>query len=110
MAALGRPGYINLQRDAVIQSRTIDGMQNQANDVIDELFKYCNNGEGGEGSDSVPWLDCARSYGLSEKVSQILGHIIVAVDIHIILFSNLQFPTCHSSSRALFVLYYSNII
>ena len=73
MAALGRPGYINLQRDAVIQSRTIDGMQTQANDVIDELFQYCTGSSssigGGEGDGSVPWLDCARSYGLSEKVS-----------------------------------------
>ena len=72
MAALGRPGYINLQRDAVIQSRTIDGMQTQANDVIDELFQYCtgsSSGSGGEGEGSAPWLDCARSYGLSEKVS-----------------------------------------
>ena len=74
MAALGRPGYINLQRDAVIQSRTIDGMQTQANDVIDELFQYCtpgssSGGSSGGGEGSVPWLDCARSYGLSEKVS-----------------------------------------
>ena len=71
MAALGRPGYINLQRDAVIQSRTIDGMQTQANDVIDELFQYCTGSSGSSsgGEGSVPWLDCARSYGLSEKVS-----------------------------------------
>ena len=56
--------------DAVIQSRTVDGMQTQANDVIDELFQYCTGiSSGGEGEGSVPWLDCARSYGLSEKVS-----------------------------------------
>lgn len=72
MAALGRPGYINLNRSAVFdnnsndtQERSIDLMQNQANDVMETLFKEAktiNNGNG-----ILPWLDCARSYGLSEK-------------------------------------------
>lgn len=82
MAALGRPGYINLQRDTHLSSRTVDGMQRQANAVMDELFQQCrdlnansnantsnntsNNGNNGKDK-YVPWLDCARSYGLSEK-------------------------------------------
>ena len=59
MAALGRPGYINLDRNAVFGSdiRTLDTMQNQANLVLDRLFKNAD----------LPWIDCARSYGLSEK-------------------------------------------
>mmetsp|Transcript_2629 Transcript_2629/g.4759 ORF Transcript_2629/g.4759 Transcript_2629/m.4759 type:complete len:359 (-) Transcript_2629:45-1121(-) len=72
MAALGRPGYINLQRDTHISSRTVDGMQRQANIVMDELFRQCcdlniNNQEGNDDEKYIPWLDCARSYGLSEK-------------------------------------------
>ncbi len=72
MAALGRPGYINLQRDAHLASRSIDGMQRQANSVMDELFNMChelNNSSSGDGGTRkyIPWLDCARSYGLSEK-------------------------------------------
>jgi aryl-alcohol dehydrogenase-like predicted oxidoreductase len=61
MAALGRPGYINLGRGSVFggsDSRSLDIMQNQANIVLDSLYQ--NNNE-------IPWIDCARSYGLSEK-------------------------------------------
>ena len=66
MAALGRPGYINLQRKDHLSSRSIEGMQNQANSVINELFGISASlGNGGD--DNIPWLDCARSYGLSEK-------------------------------------------
>lgn len=59
MAALGRPGYINLDRSAIFgdQERSIDDMQKQANRVMDRLFAIMD----------VPWLDCARSYGLSEQ-------------------------------------------
>ena len=60
MAALGRPGYINLDRSAVFgvaTDRSIRSMQEQANKVIDSLFRL----------DAAPWIDCARSYGLSEK-------------------------------------------
>jgi aryl-alcohol dehydrogenase-like predicted oxidoreductase len=65
MAALGRPGYINLDRDAVFGSgkRTVEDMQHQANSVLDQLFLVSAS----TGSSSKPWLDCARSYGLSEK-------------------------------------------
>lgn len=63
MAALGRPGYINLNRDAVFgaDSRTYDKMQAQTDVVLDTLFRIFRT------SGSVPWIDCARSYGLSEK-------------------------------------------
>jgi aryl-alcohol dehydrogenase-like predicted oxidoreductase len=65
MAALGRPGYINLDRDAVFGSgeRTVEDMQHQANSVLDQLFLVSSSGSGS----NKPWLDCARSYGLSEK-------------------------------------------
>ena len=66
MAALGRPGYINLSRDTHLPSRTVEGMQSQANAVMDELFEKAAAASG-DGEKNVPWLDCARSYGLSEK-------------------------------------------
>lgn len=70
MAALGRPGYINLNRGAIfdtiqgendVQGRTVDIMQNQANNVMDCLLKEASK------RGMKPWFDCARSYGLSEK-------------------------------------------
>ena len=58
MAALGRPGYINLNRESILgQNRPVELMQKQANEVMDKLFSLTDS----------PWLDCARSYGLSEK-------------------------------------------
>jgi aryl-alcohol dehydrogenase-like predicted oxidoreductase len=65
MAALGRPGYINLNRDAVFGNgeRTVEDMQHQANSVLDQLFLEASSGSGS----NKPWFDCARSYGLSEK-------------------------------------------
>eukprot|EP00977_Amphora_coffeiformis_P005297 scaffold1129_cov164-Amphora_coffeaeformis.AAC.4 len=59
MAALGRPGYITLDRSAVFggDDRSIDKMQQASNNVIETLFSLTEK----------PWLDCARSYGLSEK-------------------------------------------
>ncbi len=75
MAALGRPGYINLDRSAIFgtHDRTVQDMQEQANLVMDELFamgrQQLQNKEE-EASDHATgggvWLDCARSYGLSE--------------------------------------------
>jgi diketogulonate reductase-like aldo/keto reductase len=62
MAALGRPGYINLDRSSILGSeRTIEMMQSQANEVIEQLLLLSKS------SSFIPWLDCARSYGLSEK-------------------------------------------
>lgn len=70
MAALGRPGYINLDRAAIFgdADRTVEKMQTQANKVMDALFQA--NGK--------PWLDCARSYGLSE---QFVGEYLRSKDI-----------------------------
>ena len=65
LAALGRPGYINLQRDNHLASRTVEGMQHQANTVMDALFQQSRGLSKQE--KLIPWLDCARSYGLSEK-------------------------------------------
>ena len=60
MAALGRPGYINLNRSSILGvERDVDTMQTQANVVMDRLFSLS--------SGQKAWLDCARSYGLSEK-------------------------------------------
>lgn len=70
MAALGRPGYINLNRSSVFDNpeeesagstRTIAAMQGQANSVMDCLLKEASK------RSLMPWFDCARSYGLSEK-------------------------------------------
>lgn len=68
MAALGRPGYINLDRDTILgdKDRTLDRMQGQANQVLDQLFRSSCNG--GDGTRMTPWIDCARSYGLSEMM------------------------------------------
>jgi aryl-alcohol dehydrogenase-like predicted oxidoreductase len=71
MAALGRPGYITLDRATIFgaDDRTVEKMQYQANLVLEELFKECRN------ADQTPWLDCARSYGLSEQfVGEFLRH------------------------------------
>ncbi|CAB9496896.1 Aldo/keto reductase family [Seminavis robusta] len=58
MAALGRPGYINLNRETILgNDRPVELMQKQADVVMDKLFAISDE----------PWLDCARSYGLSEK-------------------------------------------
>ena len=67
MAALGRPGYINLNRDTILgdKDRTLDKMQAQANQVLDQLFRSCYDGDG---TRMTPWIDCARSYGLSEMM------------------------------------------
>ncbi|KAL9178695.1 hypothetical protein ACHAXT_003826 [Thalassiosira profunda] len=81
MAALGRPGYINLSRDSFLPSRTVDGMQRAADAVIDELFLQCaklNDARDAGDAKYVPWLDCARSYGLSEKF---VGEYLRANDV-----------------------------
>ena len=73
MAALGRPGYINLNRDTILgdKDRTFDKMQSQANNVLDQLFQSCNNSNNNNKKNDntmIPWIDCARSYGLSEMM------------------------------------------
>lgn len=78
LAALGRPGYINLNRAAVFDHkasneteekkvvRSVELMQKQANDVMSTLVKEVENYSNGD-EKITPWFDCARSYGLSEK-------------------------------------------
>ncbi|KAL7443151.1 hypothetical protein ACHAXM_008702 [Skeletonema potamos] len=63
LAALGRPGYINLQRDSYLTSRSVEGMQQQANAVMDELFQQSRrlSNRQNNGDKVIPWLDCARS-------------------------------------------------
>ena len=71
MAALGRPGYINLDRGSVFGgsgSRSIEDMQTQANLVLDFLFQNTDSEQQQQQQkQKQPWVDCARSYGLSEK-------------------------------------------
>jgi aryl-alcohol dehydrogenase-like predicted oxidoreductase len=79
MAALGRPGYINLDRSSIFGAsaaaavdndnqngrhggRSVEVMQAAANSVMDTLFALNKNS-----SQQRPWLDCARSYGLAEQ-------------------------------------------
>ncbi|KAL7448647.1 hypothetical protein ACHAWC_000801 [Mediolabrus comicus] len=56
LAALGRPGYINLQRDSHLTSRSMDELFYQSR----SLSNRQNNDSGEE--KLIPWLDCARSY------------------------------------------------
>lgn len=73
MAALGRPGYINLGRDAVFgaagsEGRQLETMQRRADGVMDALMAECTKRKQDTHDGSlIPWLDSARSYGLSEK-------------------------------------------
>ena len=74
MAALGRPGYINLNRRAVfdksdnqnVVERSVELMQNQANVVMNTMMKETKSISNSDNK-TLPWFDCARSYGLSEK-------------------------------------------
>eukprot|EP00929_Paragymnodinium_shiwhaense_P111864 TRINITY_DN80153_c0_g1_i1.p1 TRINITY_DN80153_c0_g1~~TRINITY_DN80153_c0_g1_i1.p1 ORF type:complete len:359 (-),score=68.56 TRINITY_DN80153_c0_g1_i1:37-1113(-) len=59
LAALGRPGYINLGRDADLtgsDARTTDFMRQRAYEVMDAAW-----------SAGLRYYDCARSYGKSEE-------------------------------------------
>mmetsp|Transcript_41218 Transcript_41218/g.74521 ORF Transcript_41218/g.74521 Transcript_41218/m.74521 type:complete len:368 (-) Transcript_41218:64-1167(-) len=59
LAALGRPGYINLGRErdlASADSRSPDAMRERAWAVLDEAW-----------AKGVRYFDCARSYGRSEE-------------------------------------------
>ena len=56
LAALGRPGYINLGHDADLPSKTVDEMRKQAFAVLDAAWQS-----------GVRYFDAARSYGRSEE-------------------------------------------
>ncbi|GGS00614.1 aldo/keto reductase [Deinococcus sedimenti] len=55
LAALGRPGYINLGHGADLADRSVDGLRAQAWAVLDEAWAA-----------GVRYFDTARSYGLGE--------------------------------------------
>jgi len=57
------PADINLQRDSYLTSRSVEGMQQQANAVMDELFQQSRrlSNRQNNGDKVIPWLDCARS-------------------------------------------------
>ncbi|KAL1511939.1 hypothetical protein AB1Y20_005219 [Prymnesium parvum] len=58
LAALGRPGYINLghQEDLESTERSVEGMRDLTHAVLDEAYSL-----------GIRYFDCARSYGLSEE-------------------------------------------
>ena len=55
LAALGRPGYITLNRGADIADRSVEAMRKQAHATLDAAYEA-----------GIRYVDCARSYGLSE--------------------------------------------
>jgi len=59
LAALGRPGYINLGRGEDLSEcgeRSVEAMQRRACEVLDEAWRL-----------GIRYYDCARSYGRSEE-------------------------------------------
>lgn len=83
MAALGRPGYINLNRHLIFDNnnnnnnsnnqkrssiRSVEQMKQQTNLVMDQVFRLCYQQNNNTNNQKlIPWFDCARSYGLSEQ-------------------------------------------
>ncbi len=69
MAALGRPGYINLGHDAHLgEDKSVEAMQNHANTVLDFAWQK-----------GIRYFDTARSYGKGE---QFLGDWMLSNQIH----------------------------
>ncbi|MFJ4986682.1 aldo/keto reductase [Streptomyces sp. NPDC088732] len=57
LAAVGRPGYINLHRDADLPAdRTVDAMRDRAHHVLDTAYAA-----------GMRYFDAARSYGRAEE-------------------------------------------
>ena len=56
LAALGRPGYINIGHDADIKGKSMDEMREHAHETLDAAWAM-----------GVRYFDCARSYGASEE-------------------------------------------
>ncbi|MFW5691365.1 MAG: aldo/keto reductase [Chloroflexota bacterium] len=56
MAALGRPGYINLTHSGDLPDVTIEGMRGHAWAMLDTAWKH-----------GIRHFDCARSYGRAEE-------------------------------------------
>ena len=85
MAALGRPGYINLDRHEIFgeaSTRSVERMQAQADQVMDALFASSSSSAV---TGNLPWLDCARSYGLSEKFvgDYLSSHHVSPKDVYV---------------------------
>ena len=62
LAALGRPGYINLERDNEVgakETRSVEAMREQSFKVMDAAWHS-----------GIRYFDAARSYGLSEAFLQ----------------------------------------
>ena len=62
LAALGRPGYINLGRDNEVgdkETRSVDAMREQSFKVLDAAWRS-----------GIRYFDAARSYGMSEAFLQ----------------------------------------
>ena len=56
LAALGRPGYINIGHSDDLQGLEIDSLQNQTHRVLDDAWEL-----------GIRYFDAARSYGLAER-------------------------------------------
>ncbi|MCI0710601.1 MAG: aldo/keto reductase [Chloroflexi bacterium] len=56
LAALGRPGYINLGHGEDIDDRSVEGMRENAHQVLDAAWKA-----------GIRYFDAARSYGRAEE-------------------------------------------
>ncbi|KAG8468415.1 hypothetical protein KFE25_013498 [Diacronema lutheri] len=59
LAAIGRPGYINLRRGAEFDQlgeRSLDAMERRCHEVLDAAY-----------ASGVRYFDCARSYGEAER-------------------------------------------
>lgn len=75
MAALGRPGYINLNRDTTgvgdASVRSVEHMRHLAEQVMQCVIDTATASHSDESSSSSTpppvWFDCARSYGKSEE-------------------------------------------
>jgi aryl-alcohol dehydrogenase-like predicted oxidoreductase len=66
LAAVGRPGYINLGRDTDLpEQRTVEAMRTRAHEILDAAYAA-----------GVRYFDVARSYGLAEEflASWLDGH------------------------------------
>ncbi|MEV0719819.1 aldo/keto reductase [Asanoa sp. NPDC050611] len=71
LAALGRPGYINLGRDRDLPpERTVDAMRRRTHEVLDAAYAA-----------GIRYFDAARSYGRAEEflASWLAGHRDVVV-------------------------------
>jgi len=56
LAALGRPGYINLDHRGDLPQRDVEGMERRCHDVLDSAWEA-----------GVRYVDAARSYGRAEE-------------------------------------------